>query len=94
VTKSVLRSAFNGNSNHRERKGEINHGERRENTPELFGRAQREGIKQNTEILCEHGRIFLSLEITPPTAQIQPLTTTVCHPEWWLKAAVPKEGKW
>jgi hypothetical protein len=37
--------------------------------------------EKNTEMLCEHGRIFLSLVITPTTAQIQPLTTTVCLPE-------------
>jgi len=34
----------------------INHGERRENTPEPFGRAHREGGKENTEMLFEQRR--------------------------------------
>jgi hypothetical protein len=25
---------------------------------------------------------------------IKPLTTPICLPDWWLKAAVPKEDKW
>jgi hypothetical protein len=49
MTKSTLRKAFNGNSNH---------GERRENTPESFGRAQRDENKENTEMLIEHGNNY------------------------------------
>ena len=72
----------------------INHSRVIRENAEKTQRAQREGGKESTEMLCDHGRIFFTLEITPTTAQIQPLTTTVCHPEWWLKATVPKEGKW
>jgi hypothetical protein len=86
MTKSTLRSAFNGISNHGERR------ENTEHTEKIFKRGKREhrdalraweklttenaektqstqreslrGEKENTKMLFEHGRIFLSLLIS------------------------------